>query len=166
MSVPIPVQLGPNILVVMENASAFYDGLRTVATRFPDLPHTFFTLFCCCPTHYWEHGGGEPLDVRREVTAAWRAEETAFSQADQCVEHATAILSNAGVPAAHIQSVKSAADNRVNAVIDELRHGAYTGVLLANTQIDLVRRLEAKGMTDRFRHIPKVEFLTLDVETA
>jgi hypothetical protein len=160
-----PPRLGQNIVVVMDSVPGFLDALRNVVSRLPQIECTLFTLLCCHPMHYWEHGGVDNPEARQELEKAWKAEDEEFDLAEHCLNQARAILHDAGVPDSHIfTKTLTDEDSITAATMGELRQGQYSGVIVGRSHEDIVNRLLRKGITDAFRQIPKVEVLTLDLE--
>ncbi len=158
------VHLGQNILVIIDPVTGFFDAFRSVTHRLPRIDETLFTLFCCCPTRYWEHGGADSQEVRQEIENVWQAEEDELTRAEHCLGQARAILVDAGVPDSHIFSkVTTAEDSLLAATTAEVRHGHYSGVIVCRYHDDLVNRLNRKGITDVFRNLPQIEVCTLDL---
>ena len=160
-----PPQLGPNVLVILDKSPGFLDALRSVAASLPYIPHTLFTLFCCCPTRYWEHGGADDPDVKRQLEDAWKAAEKEFDLARHCLNQARSVLQDAGVPDSHICTrISTEQDSLIAATTAEVRAGHYSGVIVHRTHDDIVNRLLQKGVTDRFRRLPEVEVWAIDTE--
>jgi hypothetical protein len=155
-------QLGDKILIVLENAPHFLDELRAVIAALPTLTNTFFTLMACCPPHYWEHGGADNPDVLQELEQAWNDEQTQHSHAEVCLDQARAALLACGVPAEHVITLIAAEEtSALDATLHELKRLQYTGVILSAGHDDIVHRLHKDGLTDFFRHVPKVTVLAL-----
>ncbi|MBL8133826.1 MAG: hypothetical protein JNL42_18335 [Anaerolineae bacterium] len=162
MKIQPPIQLGQTILIIVDSAPDFFDALTAMTPRLPDITHRYFTLFCCCPTPYWEHGGADTPESQDDLKAAWDEEETELSRAERCAERAAAILREAGVPESHIRTIHTTADHPVGAAMEEIKRGGYSGVVVSQTQHDLVNRLLGRGLTDLFRHTPQVEVWVLE----
>ncbi|MCB9452899.1 MAG: hypothetical protein H6672_15775 [Anaerolineaceae bacterium] len=155
-------QLGRSVLVIMDGAPGYLEAFRVSISRIPEISRKFFTLFCCCPTYYWEHGGADSPGVLQEIEAVWAAKESESDHARHCLDQARAILHNAGVPDSHILSKISAKkDSLMAATMSELGQSQYSGVIISRYRHDIINRLHRKGITDVFRSLPKVEVLTL-----
>jgi hypothetical protein len=61
--------LGQKVLVVVDNVNGFCEALRTAITSVSKIKYKSFTLLCCCPTQYWEHGGVDSSDVQQQIQA-------------------------------------------------------------------------------------------------
>lgn len=161
-----PPRLGLNVLVVVDRSPGFFDALRSAVVSFPELAHTIFTVFCCCPMRYWEHGGADNPQVKTDIERAWKQQDEELDCAERCMSQARAILEGAGVPASHIfTKVATEAESYLEAAMHELNQGQYSGVVVSRYHDDLVNRLRRRGVTDIFRKIPKVEVLALDVSS-
>jgi hypothetical protein len=159
-----PTHLGQNILIVMESTPSFLDALRTFVVSLPQVTDTFFTLLCCHPTQYWEHGGADNPEVQEQIEKAWKAEDEEFDRAKICLDQARAILQDAGIPVSHILTKTALeVDSLVTATMHELSQRHYTGVIVSRYHTDIVNRLLRKGLTDIFRAIPQVEVWALDL---
>jgi hypothetical protein len=158
-------ELGENILVVMDNCPTCLEILRVVASSLPRVNYRYFTLLHCCPTIYWEHGGGTDLVTQHEIDAVWQAEEDEYNLTQQYFADARRILQDAGVLVSHIRSTTaSGEDSLANATMAELRRGHYSGVIVSSDHHDIINRLHARGLTDMFRRIPKVAVWAIDTE--
>jgi len=158
-----PPRLGQHVLMLIDNAAGLLNACRTITTTLPDLAHTSFTLLCCCPTHYWEHSGAENPDVKHEIEEVSKAEEAEFHQADFWLKQARAIFEAAGVPASNLLTKTALEDTLLDAALAELGRTPYSGIIVNQAQLDIVNRLQGKGFTDRFRHLPKVEVWSLNM---
>lgn len=164
MSQVTPPQLGHNVLVVMDSVPGFLDALRSTIVSLPQVTQTFFTLLCCHPTHYWEHGGADDPEVEQQIENVWQTEDQEFDHAKHCLDQASAILQDAGVPASHISTKTSIDDDSlIAATMHELKRGQYSGVIISRYHDDIVNRLLRTGVTDMFRHIPKMQVWPIDL---
>ena len=158
-------ELGTNLLIVMDNGPVCLDILRMVASNLPRVNHRYFTLLHCCPTIYWEHGGEVSPETRREIDAVWEAEEAEYRLTHQYFADARRMLQEAGVPEAHIRTITAVEqESLVDATVAELKRGQYSGVIVSSDHHELVNRLLGRGLTDLFRHIPKVAVWAIDTE--
>ena len=149
----------------MDHVPGFLDALQAVVSTFPDITYKSFTLLCCCPTRYWEHGGADGPDVRSAIDAVRDVREAQHRRIEHCLEQARAMLQNAGVPASHILSkTETGVDSLMAATMAEVRDHFYSGVIITSYHDDIVNRLRGGGLTDIFRRIPKVEVLVIDME--
>lgn len=159
-----PPQLGDHILIVLDLDPTFDQALRTAIAQIPHIDQPLFTLLCCLPVHYWEHGGADNPDVVHQIKKAWNEEEEEQDDAEFYLDQANAILKQAGVPETHIvKTVSSNEDSVISAVMHELKQGFYSGVILSQQHEDIVNRLMRRGITDTLRHIPHVGVMTLDL---
>lgn len=161
-----PLGLGQNILIVMDSVPGFLDALRSATESLRHISHRSFTLLCCHPAHYWEHGGADNPEGQEQISSVWQARNAEFDRAKHCLEQARTILQAAGVPDAQIQTKTAFDDNSIiTATMNELNQGLYTGVIVSRYRKDIVGRLQRKGLMDMFRKIPKVEVWPLDLTT-
>ena len=161
-----PTQMGQSILVVMDHVPGFLGALQAEISTFPDIANKSFTLLCCCPTRYWEHGGADDPEVIRDIDAVEDAREAQHRRIEHCLEQARTMLLNAGVPASHILSKTiTEVDSLMTATMTEVRDHFYSGVMITGYHDDIVNRLRGGGLTDIFRRTPKVEVLIIDLET-
>lgn len=157
-------QLGDKILIVLENAPRFLDELRAIIATLPTLTNTFFTLMACCPPRYWEHGGADNPEVQQEIVQAWLTETTEHTHAETCIDQARATLTACGVPADHIDTLIATDEaSTLDATLHELKRAHYTGVIVSAGHEEIVHRLHKDGLTDLFRHVPKVTVRTLEL---
>jgi hypothetical protein len=161
---PLPIpQLGLQVFVITDNNSAFLNGLHTALSMLPDASKKYYTLHHCCPPIYWEHAGGPSQEARQEAREMWEAEESTLQRTQRFFDEVSEQLQQSGIPADHIRRHLSVnVDDPLKAVLTELEHGGYTGVIVSSFHHDLVSRLHGRGLTDYFRHIPKVEVWALD----
>jgi hypothetical protein len=125
-------------LVVMDNCPACLEILRVVASSLPKVNHRYFTLLHCCPTIYWEHGGGTDPETQHEIDAVWQAEEDEYNLTEQYLDESRRILQEAGVADSHIRTITAVeADSLVAATTLELRRGTYSGQRLQSGQLIL-----------------------------
>lgn len=158
-------QLGQKILVVIDHSPDFIHTLGAVAADLPQLADTFFTLLCCCPARYWEHGGADSLEEKRQVARAWQGETDEIDFAGRCLERAQAVLHDAGVPVEHILTrISTEADSLIAATMSQLGQGQYSGVIVSDHHDNIVNRLLRKGLSDAFRYIPKVEVWVIETK--
>ena len=160
-----PPRLGLNVLIVMDRSPGFLEALRGAAACLPQIAHMTFTLLCCCPMRYWEHGGADSPEAKDEIERASRRQDEALDCAERCLNQASAILEQAGVPARHILTrIVTTQDSYVAAAMHELNQGQYSGVIVSRYHEDLINRLQRRGVTDIFRRIPNVEVWALDLK--
>ena len=159
MAVP---PLGQSVLVVMDGHPGYLNALRAATSLIPAISLKFFTLLCCCPARYWEHGGADSPTVRQEIAAMWAAAENDRNRASHCLEQARGLLHAAGVPDSHILA-KTITEKHslIAATLAELGRSRYSGVIISRYHHDIVNRLRRTGITDVFRQLPKVAVLTL-----
>jgi hypothetical protein len=89
-------QLGQDILVVMDSAPGFLVALRAAIASVPQPGNTIFTLFCCHPTQYWEHGGADNPEIQEQIEHAWQAEALEIDYAERCLGKARTLLEEWG----------------------------------------------------------------------
>ena len=159
-------QLGQHILVVIDHSSGYFDALHMTISRLPKITHTFFTLLCCCPTHYWGHGGEDTPELKRYIESLRKEAEEEFNLAKRCLDRGKAMLQDAGVPPSHILTKTSTEDSLTAATMAELRQGQFSGVIVSLFQYDIVNRLHGRGITDIFRQLPQVEVWAIDTKKA
>jgi hypothetical protein len=157
-SLPIP-ELGTQVFVITDNTATFLRWFRDAVSLVPLAHAKFYTLYHCCPTIYWEHGG----ETREEVQEVWKFEEDASVRTEHYFDLVSTLLHEFGVPANHIRTqFATGGDNPIKAVINELQSGHYSGVIVSAYHDDLVNRLRGGGLTDLFRSRPKVAVWALD----
>jgi len=158
-------ELGQNILMVMDNCPDCLDILRNVVARIPGIASKSFTMIHCCPTIYWEHGGGENPEAQRDAKAVIETEVTELKTTRLYFDLASSILKSAGVPESQIHVKASLENSLVDATMTELWQGCYSDVMVGSQYTDIINRLERRGLTDRFRLIPPVRVWTFDTES-
>lgn len=159
----LPTYLGQNILVVIDTVPGFLEAFRSSITSFSGTVDKSFTLLCCCPTHYWEHGGADNREIHQQIENMTKKEQDEFEIAETCLDQARAILQDAGVLDSHIRSKIASEDSPIAATMNELKQHHYTGVIVSKYHQDIVARLLRTGITDIFRKVPVVEVHTLDL---
>jgi hypothetical protein len=159
-----PPQLGNQVLIVIDEDPRFFEALHSAVLRLSDLAHVFFTLICCCPTHYWGHPGDDTPELKRYIDELHTEEEGEFDHAGSCLKYGEAILREAGATPDHILAKISTEDTLMNATVTELRNGRYSSVIISSRHYDVVNRLQGQGITDIFRHLPEVEVWAIDSE--
>ncbi|HEX2908361.1 MAG TPA: hypothetical protein VHO69_15925 [Phototrophicaceae bacterium] len=155
--VPVPPQLGHNLLIALENNPNCLNMINIIVAEIPRLQDRFFTLIHCCPTIYWEHGGGEVQEVRQTAGSVYAAEKKEFQATRDYFVQARAVLEAAGVSPSHIQ-IKTAVDQNSlrEATVLELKQGQYSGVILAKCHASIASRVRGQSIMDIFRQIPRV----------
>lgn len=155
-------QLGQHILIVIDHSPSFFSALQLAISHLPEISEKFFTLLCCCPAHYWGHIGDSTTQLQSYIESLWEEEQEEFALAEQCLDRGKSLLLDAGVSSEHILTITSTDDNLITATMSELRQAHYSGVIVSLCQNHIVNRLYGQGITDIFRHIPKVEVWTID----
>ncbi|MCC7450561.1 MAG: hypothetical protein IT324_24310 [Anaerolineae bacterium] len=160
-----PPELGQHILLVMDNCPACLEMLRIVIAHIPAVTQKAFMLLHCCPTIYWEHGGGPSPEVQHAIEAAEDEEAKEFTLTEQYFEQASAILQHSGVPKSQIHSRVALEDDLLDAVLAELRQRQYSGVIIGSQHHDIANRLHSLSLTEWFKGVPALAVWELGVET-
>lgn len=140
------IELGNHILIALGDRPTALDLVRAVALRLPSPSQIQVTLMHYLMPIYWEHGGderGRALQERvqeeRQVEVEEEAEE---ERVEALFQQAQAMLEWAGVPAANIRTALAwEAVDTAHAVLDELRRGDYTAVVVGEHDEDILSRL-------------------------
>ena len=162
--------LGYRVLVVMERDPASPGLIQAVVNHGSDLTKRHFTLLCCCPAMYWEHGGGAStagaIQVAQELAQVDAHYERATEIANEVLTTAANMLREAGVREDHITTRTCfEADSLIEAIYRELRAQIYSTVVIDQRQRKAIRRLTKRGIWKWFLpYIPEVDVWAVDVE--
>ncbi|MCB0105994.1 MAG: universal stress protein [Caldilineaceae bacterium] len=151
--------IGNRILIAMSNRPDALELVRTVADHLRSPAATHVTLMHYLLPMGWEHGGDDsPAAVaehKRIEALAAQNEEEAEAQEESNFAKAQAILEAAGVPATQIKtSERWDSTDAAHAVLDELRQGVYTTVVVGEHHHNFLDALFGTSMTEFLqRHV-------------
>jgi nucleotide-binding universal stress UspA family protein len=165
-----PKNLGDRLLIALSDTPESLEMLRQVAKNLPNPANTFITLMHYLAPIYWEHGGVEsPEDleqIRHEEERIEEAEIEEEQETEHYFERARTILERAGVPSQQIDATVHYDENSAaEAVLTELKDGAYTGVIMGAEHHTKLLGLLGGPVTDVLRkHDPNVVVWVVEVE--
>jgi len=149
----LPKQYGNRLLIALSNNPSTFDLIRTVARDLsePDKMHIMLM-------HYllpigWEHGGGDSPEAQaqraRTEEIARQNERYEEEQEERYFDRARKILEEAGVPACQIKtSERWDSMDAAHAVLDELRSGSYSAVVVGQHHHNILDALFSTSMAD------------------
>lgn len=149
-----PFALGQHLLVAMSNTLASLALVEHIAQHLPEPTHTSITLMHYLQPIAWEHG--DDTEARRKLRDSVKSEEQALED-EQIVEkrteryfdQASKVLQSVGVRADQIQTRLRWDDQDVaNALLNELRSGQYTSVIVGQHHHDFLSRLLGLNLAD------------------
>ena len=164
--------LGYHVLVVMDHNRASLALIHALINSGSDLSVRLITLICCCPSIYWEHGGGttaaDIADLERELAQADSRYEHTVEAANRVFAVARNLLQEVGVPEAHITTRLCFEGASLSDILrHELQAHAYSTVLINNVHHEVIRRLSRHGVWKLLpRHTPEIAVWAVDVENA
>lgn len=148
------VEVGRHLLIAMSNTPASLALIEHVAQHLPEPAHTHITLMHYLQPMAWEHGGNtesqrELRDIVKTEEQAVENEQIVEQRTERYFEQASTALQKAGVPPAQIQTKLRWDDQDVaNAVLNELRSGQYSTVVVGERHHDFLSRLLGLDLAD------------------
>ena len=132
---PKPDNLGNRLLIALSDTPESMAMVRYVANELDDPANTHIKLMHYLAPIYWEHGGADPGEdrtfIKREEEQIEEMERESDEETEHYFDRASAILEHAGVPHQQIDTTLRYDENSVSeAVLDELKAGAYTGIIM------------------------------------
>ena len=163
-------RLGYHVLVAMgHDPLANLRLINVMINQSDDLSNRAFTLLCCCPAVYWEHGGGTSsagkAGLGDELAQDDSRYEESIERADRMFEKASKLLQDAGVPASKISTRISFEDTDLTStVVRELRTRHHSTVVVEESHKDIIDRLSNRGIWRLLpNRVPKVTVWAVDV---
>jgi len=137
-----PADLGKNLLIAMDDTPGSLAMIEAAARQLPDPKHTKVTLMHYLAPVYWEYGGGSPETARYLAEQAQEEEDEEEALTLKYFAQAREALKNAGLTHHHIRTKENWRANSVTeAVLSELRAGAYSGVIIGEDHHNALARL-------------------------
>jgi nucleotide-binding universal stress UspA family protein len=137
-----PAFLGKKLMIAMDSTPDSLATVRAVARHLPDPAHTEITLMHYLAPIFWEYGGDSPETARFPAEEVRKQEMEEEALTVQRFSQAQAILQDAGVTADHIHRRENwSAHNVADAILSELKHGAYSTVVIGRGHHNILTRL-------------------------
>ena len=141
-----PLELGTNILIVLDECPACLDMLQTIVAYSGDMPQKDITLLYCCSA------------FASDLTNDWTAEERQSQLEEQYLYQATDILHAAGVPTSHIHIARAIGEKCLaGAIAMELKRKSYTGLIIRHHYHPVAHQLQHRGLMDEFGRIADID---------
>ncbi|MEZ4617538.1 MAG: universal stress protein [Caldilineaceae bacterium] len=149
--------IGNHILIAMSNTPAALELAQTVARNLDYPKNVHVTLMHYLLPVGWEHGGDDSPEAEAErehiEAIARHNERAAEEQEERNFDKAKAILEAAGVPGNQIKtSERWDTVDAAHAVLDELRHGVYSTVVVGQHHHTFLDALFGTSMADYLQH--------------
>lgn len=143
MNYPLtPIELGTNILIVLDDYPACLDMLATVVSQLPDMPKRSITLLHCCSMFHY--------DLEEDLAAV----EREFQLEQHYLYQVNDILHSVGVPANHLTTATAMGeDSIIPAILAELKRKAYTGLVVRSR---IARHLRRRGILKEDGHMSNI----------
>ncbi|MEZ4837441.1 MAG: universal stress protein [Caldilineaceae bacterium] len=157
MNLQNAANLGTNILIALGDRPTSLDLVRSVAGAIHAPKQTRITLMHYLMPIYWEHGGEEndPQALKERLQEELQVEEDEEDEEQRAQKHfakAQAILQKVGVPAANVRTELAWEEvDAAHAVLDELKRGEYTSVIIGEHDTDFLTRLIDPPMAEIIR---------------
>jgi hypothetical protein len=163
-----PADLGKSLLIAMDDTPGSLAMLGAAVHQLPDLAHTKVTLMHYLAPVYWEYGGGSPETAHYLDEQAREREEDEEALTLEYFDQAKAILQDAGVAPDQIVTKEDwSADDVTDAVLQELRSGTYTGVVVGREHHDALARVLHLDLAHALRrHTDNVAVWVVDTTEA
>ena len=144
---------GNRLLVALSNSPSAVSLVRTVANNLADPEQTHITLMHYLLPVGWEHGGDDSPEAEaqriRIEKVARQNEEYAEEKEERYFDRARQILEEAGVPTTQIKTnTRWDSMDAAHAVLDELRNGSYSAVVIGQHHHNLLDSLLGTSMAD------------------
>jgi nucleotide-binding universal stress UspA family protein len=134
--------LGNCLLIAVDDTPGSLAMIKAAARQLPDPQHTEVTLIHYLAPVFWEYGGGSPETAHYLAEQAQEQEEEEDELTHEYFDEARAVLQEAGIAPEHIHTKENWSANDVSeAVLNELRSDAYTGVVIGKDHHDALARL-------------------------
>jgi hypothetical protein len=137
-----PADLGGKLLVALDDTPGSLAMVRTAAPELPDPAHTEVTLIHYLAPVFWEYGGDSPETARYLDEQARKQDEKEDKLTLRYFDEAQEVFKEVGIAPDHIHTKEDwSASDVSDAVLNELRSGAYTGVIIGRDHHDALARL-------------------------
>jgi len=163
--VKAPANLGNNLLVAMDNEQDSLALIRKLAQWLPNPTDVEVTLMHYLAPIYWEYAGGDQDTAQALESQVWAEEEKERQLTEQYFAEAQKILEDTGVTISNIHTREEwDANDFSQAVLHELKSGAYTAVVIGPRHHSYLGELFGRDLTNILRkHAPDVTVWTLEV---
>jgi hypothetical protein len=159
-----PADLGGKLLVALDDTPGSLAMVRTAAPELPDPAHTEVTLIHYLAPVFWEYGGDSPETARYLDEQARKRDEQEDNLTLKYFDEAREVFQEVGISPDHIHTKEDwGASDVSDAVLNELRSGAYTGVIIGRDHHDALARLLHLDLAHSLqRHIDNIGVWVVD----